>query len=124
MSVQFVDIAGQKMAMLPAADYERLLAMAEDQLDVQAAEASERRRLAGEEYVPVELINRIIEGENPLRVWRQHRGLTLESLAQAVRTTSATLSRIETGQQQPKAQMWRALAEVLDVTVDDIMPDS
>ena len=76
MTAQIVEIAGEKMAMLPLADYQRLLEIAEDQADIAAAERAEQRRLAGEEYVPFELVNAIIDGENALRAWRKYRGFT------------------------------------------------
>ena len=65
MTVQFVDIAGQKMAVLPFADYERLIDIAEDRADIQAAVQAEQHRNAGEEYVPMEIVNRILDGKMP-----------------------------------------------------------
>ena len=122
MSVQIVEIGGQKMAMLPIADYERLVDIAEDKADALAAAEAERRRKQGEEYLPASLADRIMAGESALKAWRRFRGLTLGSLAAAVGTTQATLSRIETGKMQGRPSLWRALAEILNVSVDDILP--
>ena len=41
MTVQILDIAGEKMAVLPVADYRRLLEAAEDQEDLQATVVAE-----------------------------------------------------------------------------------
>jgi DNA-binding XRE family transcriptional regulator len=123
MSVQIVEIAGQKMAMLPMDDYERLLELAEDRADIMAAQRAEARRMAGEEYVPAELVNRILDGESPLRVWRQHRKLTLERLAHKAGLSVSYLSDLERGKRQGKGVLWRRLAEALGVSVDDILPD-
>jgi len=122
MTAQIVEIAGQKIAMLPIADYERLLEIAEDQADIAAAERAEKRRLEGEEYVPFELVNSIIDGENALRAWRKYRGLTQERLATMTNVRLSTISEIENGKAQGKPMLWRALAEALNVTVDDILP--
>jgi DNA-binding XRE family transcriptional regulator len=122
MTAQIVEIAGQKIAMLPVADYRRLLAAAEDQADLAAAERAEQRRSEHEEYVPFELIDRIIQGENAVRAWRVYRGLTQAQLADAAKVRKATISEIESGKAQGKPALWRALAEVLEVTVDDILP--
>jgi DNA-binding XRE family transcriptional regulator len=122
MTAQIVEIAGQKIAMLPVADYQRLLELAEEQADITAADRAEQRRSAGEEYVPFELINRIIQGENAVRAWRTYRGLTQAQLADAAKVRKATISEIESGKAQGKPALWRALAEVLDVAVDDILP--
>ena len=122
MTVQIVEIAGQKMAMLPVEDYERLLELAEEQEDIAAAERAKQRRLAGEEYVPFELVNAIIDGENALRVWRKYRGLTQGQLADSAKVRKSTVSEIENGKAQGKPALWRALADALQVTVDDILP--
>lgn len=123
MTVQFVDIAGQKIAMLPAADYERLVDMAEDRFDEDAAARAERRREAGEEYVPASLVNRIIAGESALRVWRQYRELSLAALAEAAGTGPSFVFELENGKGLGKPATWRALANALNVSVDDILPD-
>ena len=124
MGAQIIEIAGQKMAMLPIEDYERLLELAEDKADLLAAERAEARRLAGEEYVPAELVNRILDGESPLRVWRQHRGLTLDQLAKSAGLGISYLSDLERGKRQGKGALWRRLADALSVSIDDILPDA
>lgn len=122
MTVQIVEIAGQKMAMLPVAEYERLIDIAEDKADASAAAEAERRRLDGEEYLPLEMVDQIMAGESALRVWRQYRGKTLNDLSKLTGLTQASLSRIECEAQRPKPATWRTLADALGVTVDDILP--
>ena len=122
MTVQIVEIAGQKMAMLPIDDYQKLLDIAEDRADVMAALAAEQRRAGGEEYLPAELVDRIISGESALRVWRQYRGMTAKALADRAGARMATISEIENGKAQGKPVLWRALAEALNVSIDDILP--
>jgi ribosome-binding protein aMBF1 (putative translation factor) len=122
MTVQIVEIAGHKMALLPVAEYERLIDIAEDKTDALAAAEAERRRLEGEEYLPAELVDRILGGENPLKVWRKHRGMTLETLADKAGTQHSMLSRIENGKLQGTPGLWRRLAEALKVSADDILP--
>ena len=122
MTVQFVEIAGQKMAMLPVAEFERLVDLAEDKLDVSAAIAAERRRTAGEDYVPVEIVDRLIAGENALKVWRKHRGLTQMQLAAAAGISQAFVGFLEKGQKNASPKKWHALAKVLNVSREDIEP--
>src|SRR3546814_17877502 len=73
MTVQIVEIAGQKMVMLPIADYERLLDLAEDRVDAQAALRAQSRREAGEEYLSTERLDQMMGGEKPEDGWRQFR---------------------------------------------------
>lgn len=122
MTVQIVEIAGQKMAMLPVAEYERLLDIAEDRTDASAAAEAERRRRGGEEYLPADMVDRMLAGESPLKVWRKHRGMTLDQLARAAGTGHTILSRIENGKLQGRPAVWRRLAEALGVSADDILP--
>jgi DNA-binding XRE family transcriptional regulator len=124
MSVQIVEIAGQKIAMLPIADYQRLLDIAEDKADAFAAAQAEQRRIEGEEYLPSEMVDRILTGDHPLRVWRDYRSMTLAQLAGMIGARQATLSEIENGKAQGKPALWRALADALRVSVDDILPDA
>ena len=123
MTVQIVEIAGQKMAMLPVADYERLIDLAEDKADIFAAFESENRRKEGEEFLPAEMVDRILSGESALKVWRKHRSLSLEELGFAVGVTKGYLSQIENGISRGNPSLWRKLAEALKVSADDILPE-
>lgn len=123
MTAQIIEIAGQKMAMLPVADYERLLDIAEDKADALAAFEADQRRRAGEEYLPAALVDEVLEGGSALRAWRKYRGFSLEGLAAASGTHASTLSGIEAGKRQGRPALWRALAEALQVSADDILPE-
>jgi DNA-binding XRE family transcriptional regulator len=122
MSVQFIEIDGRRLAVLPEDDYRRLLDAAEEQDDIAAAERAEKRRNEGEEYVPAELVDRLIDGENALRVWREYRGLTLTHLADVAGVNKAMVSQLENGKAYGRPATWRALAGALNVDVDDILP--
>lgn len=122
MTVQIIEIAGQKMAMLPIDDYQRLLDVAEDREDVLDAMAAEKRRIEGEEYLPAKMVDRILNGESALKIWRKYRGMTLDQLAVKAETKQSMLSMIETGQRRGSPVLWRALADAMGVSVDDILP--
>jgi DNA-binding XRE family transcriptional regulator len=124
MTVQIVEIAGQKIAMLPIEDYQRLVDIAEDKADIQAAVEAERRALEGEEYVPAEIVDRVLAGESRLRAWRKYRQLTLEVLAEKVGSTHAHLSNVERGKRRAKIDLWRKIAGQLNVPIDEIVPES
>lgn len=122
MTVQIVELAGQKMALLPVADYERLLELSEDRADILAAVAAEERRRAGEEYLPVEMVDRLLAGESPLRVWRKHRGKTIAALAREAGICTSYLSDLERRRKHGKPGQWRRLADALALSIDDILP--
>lgn len=122
MTAQIVEIDGKRMAFLPEEEYTRLLAEAEEHDDVRAAIEAEDRARAGEEYVPLELVDRLIAGDNPLRVWRKYRSLTQQALAEKVGRSKVFISGIETGKQDTSSLNWRMLADALDVDIDDLIP--
>jgi DNA-binding XRE family transcriptional regulator len=124
MSVQFIEIDGRKMAVLPVEDYERLMDAVDDEADVAAAERAEKRRSAGEEYVPMDMVERLVEGENALRVWREYRQLSIGVLANVSGINKSTISLLENDKAYGRPATWRALADALRVTVDDILPIS
>ncbi|HEY0014306.1 MAG TPA: helix-turn-helix transcriptional regulator [Allosphingosinicella sp.] len=123
MTAQIVEIAGQKMAVLPVADYERLLDLAEDRSDALAAAAAEQRRRDGEEYLPAAMVDNILAGESPLRAWRSYRGVTQRDLSAAAGISHNFLSNLEAGKRRGAPDVWRKLAGALNVTVDDIIPE-
>jgi ribosome-binding protein aMBF1 (putative translation factor) len=124
MAVQFLEIGGQQMAVLPVDDYRKLIEIVEDKADLMAAVRAEGRRAQGEEYLRSVLVDRLLDGESALRVWRQHRGLTLDELSKRSGVGKSMLSEIENGNRMGKPVLWRKLAAALDVTLDDIVPEA
>ena len=122
MGVQILEIAGKKMAILPVEDFQRLLEVAEDREDVAAAIDAERRRGEGMEYLPAAMVDRILDGENALRVWREFRGLTVAELAEKSGYGYSMISKVEAGSRQGTVALWNALATALNVAPDDVMP--
>lgn len=123
MGVQILEIAGRKMAVLPVEDYERLVELAEDREDIAAAADAERRRSEGKmEYLPASMVDRILDGESALRVWREYRGMTIAELAEKSGYGYSMISKIETGSRQGTLALWKALAAALNVLPEDVMP--
>ncbi|MGZ8387944.1 MAG: helix-turn-helix domain-containing protein [Rhodoplanes sp.] len=113
---------GDQMAVIPLTEYERLVEAAEDLADVRAYDEAMRRLASGEdELVPAETVNRILDGENALRVWREYRGLTVKQLADKAGVSAPFVSQIETGQREGSLETMRKLAEALKASLDDIV---
>ena len=69
---------------IPRVEYDRLCALEEDFADIKAALAVEARIASGEEeLIPAGIVDRLIDGEPPLRVWREFRNLTQADFARA-----------------------------------------
>ena len=89
--------------------------------EVTAIERFKARLAAGqEELVPAAVVNALLDGANPVRVWRDYRGLSAKDLAQRADLAPAYLSQIETGKREGTVETLRKIAQVLNVTIDDL----
>lgn len=114
--------SGERLVVLPEADYEALVEAAEDAEDLAAVARFEERLAKGEEeLVPAAMVDRMLGGENPVRVWREYRGLTATALAEKAGIAQPYLSQIETGKRDGTVETYRRIAEALRVTVDDLI---
>ena len=103
------------------AEFERLVALLEDAEDVAAFDAAQRRLASGDdELVPAAVADRLLAGESPVRVWRDHRGLTGKALAIQAGISGPYLAQIEAGQREPSLAVLKALAAALRVGLDDL----
>ena len=86
MSVQIIEKSGKpEYAVIPYAEYQELLEMAQDARDIQDADVAMAELSAGEdESIPVAIAKRLVSGgEHPLKVWREYCGCTQGSLGAA-----------------------------------------
>ena len=104
-------------AVLEIDEYERLVAALEDAEDRAAIRAA---RADPGELVPAEVVKRLIDGENPVRVWREYRNYTQVELAAKTGIDQAYLSKIERGGRVGTTKVLRALASALEVDLDDL----
>lgn len=119
----FTTPGGERLVVLTEAEYESLVSAAEDAEDFEAVRQFHARLEAGEEeLLPAAMVDRLINRENPVRVWREHRGLSLRGLARDAGLSPAYLSEIETGAKSPSVKSLSALAAQLGVTLDDLVP--
>lgn len=100
------------------ADLTRRLEKAEEDEDRRDAEAATGG--AGD-YLPAALVDRMIAGESPIRIFREHRDMKQEKLAAAAGIGKSFLSQVENGSKEPSVNTLKALAEALDVTLDDLV---
>lgn len=96
----------------------RLCAACEELADIRTFDAAKASK---DEYVAAAVVKRLLTGDIPLRVWREHRELTLQMLADKVGVSKAYLSEIETGKKEPSLDVAGRLADALAVDIDDIV---
>ena len=120
MSVKILEAHGKPaFAVLPYDEYRALRELAEDADDIAALARFAKRYSRGKEAtVPIEVIDRILAGETPLRVWREYRGISAARLAVLVDITPAHMSKLESGKGDPSLGLLRKLGKALGVDLD------
>jgi DNA-binding XRE family transcriptional regulator len=104
---------GTEMVILPAVEFERLLALARDaeELDEAMSELQLVRHGGG---MPEEVLSLILDdGLTPLAAWRRYRGLTQAELARRCGLSQVWVGRIEAGGGHGTPRTRRKLAEAL-----------
>lgn len=93
-----------------------------DQADISKANKIVRDVAAGDdEVVPADVVRRLIAGENKVRVWRSHRGLSGRDLAAAAGVSAPFVSEIESGKKDASLSVMKKIADALKVDLDDLV---
>lgn len=113
---------------LARSDYEAMLDALEDAADVVILKAAvaEETRVGKEAYranaLPVELVERmILGGETPLKIWREHRKLTVAALSISSGVSGSYISEIENGRKRGSVDAMKKLSRALGLAVDDLL---
>lgn len=115
---QFVVISAEDYALLT-----QTVEAARELMDVRAAlKTNLVDKMGNKGGIPATVAHRIAEGENPVRVWRENRGLKAVALARAAGISPAYLSEIETGKKDGTFRTMASIARVLNVSLDDLAP--
>lgn len=117
--IQFIERDGKReFAVIPIELYERLSAALEDAEDaalfdaVKAADDGSR--------IPAVVANAILDGEQPVKAWREHRGMTQDALAAKAGISKPYLCQIENRKRVGAIKTLKAIAAALAVSVLDL----
>ena len=94
-----------------------------EELPEALADAEAMRRVRDdpdEEDVPVAFARRMWNGESPVRVWREMRGMNATRLAAAANVSRSYLSAIERGTKRGSVDALKRLAAALGVGIEDL----
>ncbi|OOG22757.1 transcriptional regulator [Thioalkalivibrio denitrificans] len=117
--IQIIERDGvPEYAVVPFDEFDRLRKLAEAMEDIRAFDTA----MADEgEPVPQAIMQRLVDGDPPLRVWREYRGLTQAQLAQQAGVDKTYISQIESGRKTGSVKILRQLADALEVELDDLV---
>ena len=111
-----------EMITITRAEYDRLREAAEDLADLETYSRIKADIAAGrEELIPSEFVDRMINGESPVRVFRDLRGMTQTALAAASGVNRVQIADIEARRKTGSVETLRKLAEALRVMIDDLV---
>ena len=65
-------------------------------------------------------MKRLVGGEAPLKVFREHRAMTQETLAKVASVSTGYVSQIERGARQPSPKALTAFAAALALDIEDL----
>jgi DNA-binding Xre family transcriptional regulator len=116
-----VSPSGERMVVLPESEFERLRDAAEALSDVAAYDDAKRALAAGEEeLLPAAMVERLLGGESPIRVWREHRRMSLLDLAKRTGLSQGYLSQLETRKKTGSLKSLRVIAASLGIHLEDV----
>ena len=125
--VYFRAPSGEGMVVLPVALLKELDDLADLEDEILAAKAAWERMQtarAHDDFVyPESVLLRLESGEHPLKVWREHRGLTQKQLANIVGVAPGHISHLETGHRRPGRKLIARLAAALQVPEEILLED-
>ena len=116
MNTQIIELDGKPaFAVVPFSEWTALRSRLEILQDI--ADAKSARDA---ENFPAEFADRLLSGESPLKVWREYRGMTLQTLGQRCAVTRQMLSMIEHGKAKPSVDLLTKLADALGCGMEDL----
>jgi DNA-binding XRE family transcriptional regulator len=123
MSVQIIERNGKpEWAVISYEAYLHLVEQAEALQDLRDYDSVKEALNRGEEeLIPEEVVNALLDGKNPIKVWREYRGLSQSQLATAAGISVAYLSQLETGKRKGSTGVLSAIAKVLELSLDDVV---
>ena len=120
--IQLIERDGKpEWAVLPYEEYLKLVEQAELLEDIRDFDEIRAAIDRGEEeLIPAEVVNAILDGKNPIKVWREFRNLTQQQLSDRVGISKPYLSQLETGKRTGTTEVLAAIAKALDVSLEQV----
>jgi DNA-binding XRE family transcriptional regulator len=111
-----------EMVTIPKDEYLRLKALEEDLGDLQSvSEVLKRLDVGEEELIPAAVVDRLLDGQAPLLVWREYRSLSQAELARRSGVNRVQIIDIEAGRKTGSVETLRKLAATLQIEIDDLV---
>ncbi len=119
MSAQIIEKDGvPEFVVLPFAEYENLMNIAEEKFD--AADVLAFRE-NGEQTFPGEVLDSLLAGNSPIKVFRKYRNMTQGELAKSIGKSLTYIAKLEAGDRKGSVDVLSNIAEALNVDLDQLV---
>jgi len=126
MTVRFQKTAKGEIAILPRADYEKLVARAaeadEDAGTARLVARARREIEKGVPLIPKDIADRIADGENPIAAIREWRDVTQLELVFRTDLSQGYISDLENGRRKGTTAALQQIARALKVPLELLLP--
>lgn len=123
MSIQIIERNGKpEWAVVPYDAYMQLVEQAETLQDIRDYDSAKAALERGEEeLIPSEVVYALLDGQKPIKVWREYRSLTQQQLAEAAGISIPYLSQLETGKRKGSTKVLTLIAKTLRLSLDAVV---
>jgi len=124
MTVQIIKQGDKpEWAVVPYDAYLQLVEKAEMAQDVQDYDKIKAALEHGDdELIPSEVVYAILDGGNPIKIWREYRGMSQHEMAENAGISVPYLSQLETNKRKGSLDALSAIAKALRVSLEHIVP--
>jgi DNA-binding XRE family transcriptional regulator len=124
MNVQIIKQGDKpEWAVVPYETYLQLVEKAEILQDVQDYDSAKAVLERGDDEIfPSQVIYAILDGENPIKAWREYRGFSQQETAEKAGISVPYLSQLEKNKRKGSLDVLTAIARVLSVSLEHIIP--
>ena len=110
-------------AVVPYDTYLQLVEKAEMLQDIQDYDSAKAALERGDdELIPGEVVDAILDCANPIKVWREYRGMSHQELAEHVGISVPYLSQLETNKRKGSFEVLSSIATALNISLDMVAP--
>ncbi|WP_330204020.1 helix-turn-helix transcriptional regulator [Cyanobacterium sp. Dongsha4] len=118
MTTEIINKNGKDYAVIPYDFYQKLIEDAEMLADIKAYDTAKNK---SEETFPFEVVDSIcLKGENPIKVYRQYRGISIIELSKKTKIDVQELEKIENNIYIASQKNLEKIAENLKIDLDMI----
>lgn len=122
MNAQIIERNGKpEWAVIPFKNYLEMLEQLEMLQDIRDYDEIKAGIANGTiELIPSEVVYAILDGQNPIQVWREFRGLSQHDLAEKAGISIPYLSQLEHGKRRGTLEVLSAIGKALGVGLDEL----